>query len=110
MIPNLPVSPFACMVSGHILKLPVVHSLLLHLIFIIPLKHFLWLFLGNIQYLGGGGGAWRVHYLCVYVMSGAPEGSTNSGSGKRLQLILKHTLLTVEIYNSYSNMPPVCVA
>ena len=37
----------------------------------------IWLFLGNNQYWHG-----RVYVLCVYFMSGAPEGSSDSGSGE----------------------------
>ena len=40
-------------------------------------KNFLWLSLGSYQYSPG-----RVNELCVYFMMGAPEGSTESGSGE----------------------------
>ena len=40
-------------------------------------KQFLWLSLGSNQYSTG-----RVYELCVYFMMGAPEGSTESGSGE----------------------------
>ena len=38
---------------------------------------FLWLFLGRNQYRAGS-----VYEFCVYYMTGAPEGSTESGSGE----------------------------